>query len=179
MRLYARPFFYLLQLLNNTRINKEKLAKHQLRKLKQVIKYCFDNVPYYNRLFKENNIRPEDVSSLNILNKLPITSKNDVRENADDLISKQYDKSGLIRYSTSGSTGMPLPVYVDRKEDDYRKAKHLRSNIVVGQRPWDRYVCITTPSHFGEIPSFLRRLGVFSREYISVFDDVGLQIEKI
>lgn len=179
MRLYARPFFYLLQLLNNTRINKEKLAKLQLKKLKHVMKYAYENVPYYNSLLKENNIRPENIKDLSDLNKLPIISKSDMRENTDALISRKYEKSGLIRYSTSGSTGMPLPVYVDRREDDYRKAKHLRSNIVIGQRPWDRYVCITTPSHFGEIPSFLRRLGVFSREYISVFDDIGLQIEKI
>ena len=179
MRLYARPAYYLLQLLKNIHISKENLARHQQKKLKQVIKNSYDNVPYYNRLFKENNIRPEDISCINDLNKLPIITKNDMRENIEYLLSKRYDVSGLIRYSTSGSTGMPLPVYVDRREDDYRKAKHLRSNIVVGQKPWDSYVCITTPSHFGEIPSFMRRLGVFSREYISVFEDLDVQIEKI
>lgn len=179
MRLYARPVYYLLQMLKNTRMSKENLANHQLRNLKQVIKYCYDNVPYYNRVFKENKIIPEDIKNLNDLNKLPIVSKNEMRENSNDLISKQYDKSRLIRYSTSGSTGMPLPIYVDRREDDYRKAKHLRSNIIVGQRPFDRYVCITTPSHFGEIPPIIRKLGLFSRDYVSVFDDIGLQIEKI
>jgi phenylacetate-CoA ligase len=179
MRLYARPVYYLLRLLKNIHINKEDLARHQFKKLKQVIKNSYDNVPYYNRLFKENNIRPDDIDCISDLNKLPIITKNDMRENIEYLLSKRYDVSGLIRYSTSGSTGIPLPVYVDLREDDYRKAKHLRSNIVVGQRPWDSYVCITTPSHFGEIPSLLRRLGIFSREYISVFEDLDVQIEEI
>ncbi len=179
MRLFLSPAFYLFKMINNTHMDREKLATYQLKELKRVIKYSYENVPYYNTLLKSNNIKPDDINSISDLNKISIITKNDMRINTNDLISREYDKSDLIRYSTSGSTGMPLPVYVTQKEDDYRKAKHLRSNIIVGQKPWDTYVCITTPSHFGEIPSILRKVGLFSREFVSVFDDTSSQIKQI
>ena len=179
MRNYLRPAYYLQRMIRDTRINKEKLKKKQLSLLKKVVKHSYENVPYYNRKFNELKIKPDDIKDLSDLEKLPLISKDDIRGNTQEMLSVKYRVDDLIRYSTSGSTGKPLPVYVDLKEDDYRKAKHLRSNILVGQRPRDKYVCITTPSHFGEVPPILRKLGIFSRDFISVFDDAETQISTI
>ena len=132
-----------------------------------------------SRLFKENDLQPSDINSIKDLNKLPLLNKQDIRENLHDMISNRFKKDDLIEYETSGSTGSPLPVYVDRDEDDYRKAKHLRSNIIVGQRPRDMYVCVTSPSHYGRVPSILRKFRIFSREFVSVFDDIETQLKKV
>ena len=40
-------------------------SEYQLIKLKKIIKYSYDNVPYYTKLFNENNIRPEYIKDFN------------------------------------------------------------------------------------------------------------------
>ena len=179
MRLYIRPMYYLYQLLRNTHMEQEKLEKLQLESLRKVIENAYNNVPYYNSLFKKNDLRPGDIKSIQDLNKIPVLSKQDIRENLTEIISKGYNMHSLIEYETSGSTGQPLPVYVNREEDDYRKAKHLRSNIIVGQRPRDKYICVTSPSHYGRVPTILQKIRVFSREFVSVFDDVETQLRRV
>ena len=179
MRLYVRPMNYLYRLMKNTHMSKEKLLNLQHDSLKKVVKNAYENTPYYNRLFKQLHLSPQDIKTVKDLNRIPIISKQDIRENINDLISRNYDIGKLTEYETSGSTGNPLPVYVNTVEDDYRKAKHLRSNILVGQRPRDRYVCVTSPSHYGRVPPILMKLGVFSREFISVFDDIETQLRKL
>lgn len=160
-------------------MEQDKLERLQLKSLRQVIENAYSNVPYYNGLFKEHDLRPSDIKNVQDLNKIPVLSKQDIRENLNEIISTKYNIHNLIEYETSGSTGQPLPVYVNRDEDDHRKAKHLRSNIIVGQRPRDTYVCVTSPSHYGRVPSILQKIRVFSREFISVFDDVETQLKKV
>jgi phenylacetate-CoA ligase len=160
-------------------MEKEKLERLQIKSLRGVIENAFDNVPYYNNMFKEHDLRPSDIKKVQDLNKIPVLSKQDIRENLNEMISKDYNMHSLIEYETSGSTGQPLPVYVNKDEDDYRKAKHLRSNIIVGQRLRDKYICVTSPSHYGRVPTILQKIRVFSREFVSVFDDVETQLKKV
>jgi phenylacetate-CoA ligase len=179
MRLFIRPTYYLYQLIRNLYIKKKELEKIQLSSLKKVVKNAYETVPYYNKIFKENGFGPEKIKTLNDINKIPIITKDQIRDNINDLISTTFDKEHLIRYSTSGSTGKPLPIYLNRQEDDYRKAKHLRSSTIVGHRPWHKYAVITSPTHFNDVPPILRRLGIFSRDFISVFETVETQIGEL
>jgi phenylacetate-CoA ligase len=124
-------------------------------------------------------IKPSDVRTIKDLDKLPVISKDDIRRNPNRILSNRNDPNSLRVLSTSGSTGLPLRVFINRDEDDYRKAKHLTANILCGQRPRDRYATISSPSHFGEVPKLLKTLGIFDRSFVSVFDDVGTQISKL
>jgi phenylacetate-CoA ligase len=124
-------------------------------------------------------IRPTDIQTVRDLRKLPVIRKSEIRENLDKILSNKIPRATLRVLSTSGSTGLPLRVFISKGEDDYRKAKHLTANVFCGQKPRDRYVTLTSPSHFGEVPKLLKIIGLYDRTFVSIFDDVNTQISKI
>jgi len=179
MRNYLKVLYYLQGMMRRAHSDRGKLVEHQNRNLQKVVKNAYDYVPYYHRKLKSMGIRPSDIKTVKDLTKLPIIRKDEIRKNLSGIISSKFDLNNLRVLSTSGSTGLPLRVFIGKDEDDYRKAKHLTANIFCGQRPRHRYVTISSPSHFGEVPRLLRIIGVFDREFVSVFDDIGTQISKI
>jgi phenylacetate-CoA ligase len=176
---YPRAFYYLNRLNRQARWNPHKLKEHQIRRLNRVIRYAYDNVPFYNKRFKESGIRPEGIKSKDDLNKLPIIRKTDIRGNLGETISKDFDINSLKMLSTSGSTGEPLFIYLRASEIEFRKAKHLRANISCGQKFRDRWVTLTGPQHFGKTTRLQRLCGFYVPTAVSVFDDVSTQISII
>ena len=61
-------------------MSREDLEKFQLERLKETIKLA-NNSPYYSKVFKENNITPDIIQSLDDLQKFPFTTKDDLRAN--------------------------------------------------------------------------------------------------
>ena len=154
----------------------EKLADYQNKRLRSIIKYAYDYVPFYHQKFKELGIKPYEIKTTQDLNKLPIIKKDEIRLNVEKMISQAFDKNDLKMLSTSGSTGKPLFLFVSKSESEFRKAKHLRANMSCGQRPWDRWVTITAPHHFAEATKLQEMLGLFAPTPISVFEDMTKQI---
>ena len=159
--------------------DQEKLKECQNKGLKRVINYAYQCVPFYHRLFKENEISPSDIRSIEDLNRIPIIRKENMRKNMVEVISNECRVQDLVKLETSGSTGKPFPVYITWKEDDYRKAKHLRANIYCGQKLRDRLVALTSPSHMTKVPKIMRKLGIYYWNFVSVFDSIEDQIYKI
>jgi len=83
-------------------------------KISQIIHYAYNNVPYYKELFDENKIRPEDINNGDDLQIIPPLTKTTVRDRFEDLVSNQYKKFNPILIQTSGSTGTPLSIYLDK-----------------------------------------------------------------
>ena len=156
--------------------NPRKLEECQIKRLNRVIRYAYDNVPFYNRRFKELGIGPEDIKKKDDLNKLPIIRKNDIRGNRGEIISKDFEINRLRKLSTSGSTGEPLFLYVCESEMEFRKAKHIRANMSCGQRPRDKWVTLTGPQHFGKTSRLQRLVGLYVPTPVSVFNGVSTQI---
>jgi phenylacetate-CoA ligase len=176
---YIRAYFYLRSLHKRVFWPEERLRRYQTEKLREVLKYAYENVPFYRRKFEEAEVKPSDVKAVEDLKKLPITTKDEIRRNLNEAISKEYEVSRLGVHRTSGSTGEPLYFYLSGAEDEYRKARHLRANIACGQRLRDRYVTITHPLYFGQTTRLQRFLGFYAPIPVSVFDDVDKQIPII
>lgn len=84
-----------------------EIKAFQSEKLKELIYYLAENSPYYKRIFKKNNIHPSEIESLDDLQKLPITSKEDLQRYNDDFICVNRRK--IIDYvTTSGTMGKPI-----------------------------------------------------------------------
>ncbi|MEA3514576.1 MAG: radical SAM protein, partial [Nanoarchaeota archaeon] len=83
---------------------KEHLEYVQLEKAKEMIQHAYNNVLLYKQLYDEKGIKPEDINSLEDLRKLPIITKDIIRQNfPDKLIAKDMDKSKISIEQTSGS----------------------------------------------------------------------------
>jgi len=157
----------------------DRLREYQNKKLRRILRYAYEHVPFYHNRFREHRIKPNEIRTAADLNKLSILRKEEIRKGLDQVISRKYNKARLKIDRTSGSTGKPLHFYISGKEDEYRKAKHLRANISVGQKPRDKWVVVVSPLHFGEVTKFQRFLGIYVATTVSVFNDLATQISKL
>jgi phenylacetate-CoA ligase len=154
--------------------------EYQNKKVREVVRYAFENVPFYHKKFDQLGLKPEDIKSTADLNKLPIIRKDELLKNIELLISVKYNRKNLVIESTSGSTGRPLSVYLSKKEDEFRKAKLLRANMGCGQKPRDKWVVITPPPrHTSRAAKIQRLLGIYAPTNISVFDEPYTQLSRI
>lgn len=138
--LFARPiprsvmlgpgFHGFFEELNKTQWYKpERLRRFQESRLRALLKHAYQNVPYYHKTLKEENVRPRDVRTIEDLKKLPILTKQDVRNHSSQLIAvnaKDY-KCGLSR--TSGSTGRPLTFLLDQQNREMEYASQWRHRV--------------------------------------------------
>lgn len=109
------------------RLTSAEISNLQNQKLRKLIRHCYENVPYYTKLFNRLDLKPEDIQTRADLVKLPILTKQMIRDNYGDLIPNDMPKSRLIRSSTGGSTGTPLQFCKDANEWSGQKAATLRA----------------------------------------------------
>ena len=60
-------------------VPREELRELQLKRLNQVIRFAWDNSPFYHRLMTQHGITPKDIVTLeDFSKKFPITRREDV-----------------------------------------------------------------------------------------------------
>ncbi|WP_144776646.1 phenylacetate--CoA ligase family protein [Marinobacter maritimus] len=91
----------------------EKRASQEER-LHQMVTYCYDQIPYYQKLFSEHGLRPSDITQIEDLKKLPVLNKRTIIEQDRNFRPKDSAKPFMIQ-RTSGSTGTPLALQVDER----------------------------------------------------------------
>jgi phenylacetate-CoA ligase len=176
---YVRAAYYFYAMSRRAYWNREQLVRYQNDKVREIVKYAYENVPFYQEAFKKNQVKPSDIRTADDLSKIPILSKEDIKQNTSRIVSKQFETTHLKKVSTSGSTGEPLTIYLTGREEELRKAKHLRANVALGQKARDRWVVITGPQHFGETQGFQKWIGVYVPTSVSVFDDEATKVSTI
>ncbi len=89
---------------------RQKIKELQLKNLKKIVKHVYNNVSFYQKKFKDLNIKPDDVKKLDDISKLPITTKDDIRKNAPfNMMATSLDNC-IELHSSSGTTGIPITV---------------------------------------------------------------------
>lgn len=87
---------------------RDELNKQQLKLLKQQVKFCYENSVFYRNKFKAARVTPGDINTLEDVNKIPFTSKMDLRDNYPfGMVSVPLDEIVEI-HASSGTTGNPV-----------------------------------------------------------------------
>ncbi|KCZ72831.1 coenzyme F390 synthetase [Candidatus Methanoperedens nitroreducens] len=126
--------------------SREGLEELQNKKLRVLINHAYTNVPYYHKMFKERNIRPEDIKNKDDLEKLPILTKDIIRKNLPELVARNINKSRIIEFHSSGSTGEPMRYYLDKGAYSSGWAQTYRCWTWAGYNIGDPYVKISLNS---------------------------------
>lgn len=93
--------------------NNDKIKKYQDKQIKKLVKYAY-TIPIYHDKYKKVCIHPRDIKGVKDIEKLPIVSKRDFRENTpESLIQKNQNIDNYLISTTSGSTGQPITFYND------------------------------------------------------------------
>lgn len=88
-------------------MSEDDLKELQLKRLQAVVKRAYEKVPYYNKRFTDLNIEPEVIETLDDIEKLPFTSKTDLRD-AYPFGMFAVDTEDIVEvHTTSGTTGKP------------------------------------------------------------------------
>jgi phenylacetate-CoA ligase len=147
--------------------------------VREIVKYAYEHVPFYHEKLRQNGLKPEDIKTVEDLNKLPITRREELQRNSDKLISNKFDVKKLKVVSTSGSSGKPLFTYLTRKEEEFRHAKLLRPHIICGQKPRDKWVLLGPPQHIKKLNWIQKVFGLYAPHFVSIFEPVPTQLSKI
>ncbi|MBG0860573.1 MAG: hypothetical protein IQL11_13825 [Bacteroidales bacterium] len=93
---------------------KDEFENYQWRKVKVLLKYAYESIPYYKELFIKIGATPGDIKSWLDFRNIPILTRETIRERSDDLISKHIKNKSKLKYvTTSGTTGESLGFYKD------------------------------------------------------------------
>jgi len=176
---HLRKAWNLYNLMKSQWKSYEELRELQNKKLRVITKQAYENVPFYRQKFDSAGVRPEDIKTVEDLPKLPITTKQEVKENFPDrIVAKGVDISKCWLPHTSGSTGIPLTVAYDEAAEDFQKAVALRPNLSCGQKPWDKWADITSPDHIHD-KKWFQKLGIFNPIATSLFLEPKEQMSAI
>jgi len=124
---------------------REKLQEYQFKQLKKLLRHAYENVPYYRKTFKKRGLRPEDIRSLEDLNKIPCLDKDTFKSRFNEMIAKNIDIRNMPLSHTSGTTGKPLQFYRTYTENIIEWAFICHQWSRVGYKPGERRVEIRGP----------------------------------
>lgn len=95
-----------------------KMRELQLERLKYIVRYCYDNVPFYKKRFDENGIDPDCIKSLEDIKRIPPTTKADLRDNYPFGMFAVPRKKIVRLHASSGTTGKPTVVGYTKNDLD-------------------------------------------------------------
>jgi phenylacetate-CoA ligase len=103
-----------------------QLREYQNERLLALVRHAYENVPYYGQVMRERRIHPDDIRSVADLPKLPVLTKEIVRQHASMLRARGLSDSELTQAHTGGSTGAPLHFLHDRETRAVQQAAFRR-----------------------------------------------------
>ena len=117
-------------------MSRVEIEQLQLERLKKTIKQCMHS-EFYQKRFAENNLKPEDIQSLDDLRKIPFTTKQDLRDNYPFGLSCVPMEEVVRLHSSSGTTGTPTVILHTQHDLDEWANAVARCLYMVGLRPGD------------------------------------------
>ncbi|MHB1126637.1 MAG: phenylacetate--CoA ligase family protein [Bacillota bacterium] len=95
---------------------RSELADLQLIRLQETVHRVYDTVPHYRQAFDKARVRPEEIRGLDDLQKLPFTTKEDLRCNYPYGLFTVPLKDIVRIHASSGTTGKPTVVGYTQKD---------------------------------------------------------------
>ncbi len=115
----------------------DQLRDLQLERLKAIVKTVYEKVPHYKRVFDEKGLRPEDVKTLEDLESIPFTTKNDLRDNYPfGMLAVPLGELAEI-HASSGTTGNPTVVAYTKNDIKLWSHVMARTFACAGAMPDD------------------------------------------
>ena len=126
---------YLNKLEKTQYYSTERLKEIQWQRFKKLWAFLWENNTFYRNRFKKANINFHSLQSLEDMQKIPILTKDHIRENVRYMISDGYKKNNLFKFKTGGSTGKSLELYLTENCSEFRNACAIRHNRWAGWEP--------------------------------------------
>lgn len=116
---------------------REDIKNYQFKKLKEQVNHCYNNSNFYRKKFDSVGLKPDDIRTLDDLQKIPFTVKSDLRDNYPfGMVTVKSDEIVEI-HASSGTTGNPIIGSYTRGDMDVWQELMARSIYTTGGRQQD------------------------------------------
>lgn len=116
------------------------IRSFQDQKVAEIVRHAYETVPFYQRWYKQHGVDVTSIRSCSDLAKLPVLTKDMVRDNSEDMRSGRFKQGTMVKAQTSGTTGTPLTVYQTREGLAFQWAIWWRHKARFGIRQGDRHL---------------------------------------
>ncbi len=99
-------------------MSRQKRKELQLERLKWLVNYCYENVPFYHKRLEDAGVHPDKIKQLSDIQYIPYTVKEDLRDNYPFGLFAVPQKEIVRIHASSGTTGKPTVVGYTKKDLD-------------------------------------------------------------
>jgi phenylacetate-CoA ligase len=135
-----------VQAMKSYGLSPTELREVQEKKLRKMLRYCYDYVPFYHKCFREKGLAPEDFRKTEDLRLLQTLSRQLLSENSSGIVVPSKARGMPVRF-TSGTTGRPVRLYSSPEFFDTMRGLDFRGNWIRGVRPWHKAAVVLTGSN--------------------------------
>lgn len=147
-------------LINQQYWSPSALEALQVKKLNRLVKHAAATSKWYKNIIAEIGLNTDKEITLADLQRFPITTKKDIRDNTTSFISSQFNPEDMPKAKTGGSTGVSLNLFFDERCQKLRNGAQMYADSFSGWKPGARIAAIwgnppTAVSAKEKIRSFL------------------------
>ena len=142
----------------------------QNERVQKLAKKAYE-IPFYRERFDRAGVKPEEIRTGDDLTKLPVLTKDELREWMGSLKDQPRYKDWICD-TTSGSTGKPVSILFSPKEKAYMKANWFRVMLCCGYNPVTGKMMSRINMHDvnpGGRDTFLQKFGILRHEYVNQY----------
>ena len=99
-------------------MSRPELEALQLERLKRMVNYCYENVPFYHERLEKAGVTGDKIKTLSDIQYIPFTTKDDIRDNYPFHMLATPMKKIVRIHASSGTTGKPTVGAYTRRDLD-------------------------------------------------------------
>lgn len=123
--------------------SKQEIKTYQEEKLQEILQYVNQHSRFYQELFSKHNIDISSIKTLEDLQKIPFTEKDDLHQRNNDFIC--VDKTKIVDYiTTSGTLGDPVTFALTNADLERLAYNECKSFKISEGKPEDIYQLMVT-----------------------------------
>jgi len=144
-----RTLLHLHDLRKSLRQDPLEREKIQIRRFRELAEYAYRNVSFYHKKFVDAKIVPSSIRTLDDVAKIPVTTKDEVQAvPMSEIVGRNADLEKCVKRVTSGSTGIPLTVVLEKEALDIERALVARTYFEDGYKLWHKMIRIVDTHDF-------------------------------
>jgi phenylacetate-CoA ligase len=144
---FPRKFKFYLE---HQQASRDEIEAYRWQRLKALVDYAYEHVPYYRTLFEKEGMHPGDIRTITDFRKIPTLHKDEVIANHEALKSDEFAKFNVFQTTTSATTRDGMVMYRSQEAETARNAIVWRFWHNLGYRFRDPRVHLTLANHESE-----------------------------
>ena len=145
-----------------------QIAAFQTRCLRAIVRQAYDAVPYYRTLFQQAGVQPEDIRTLDDIQRIPISSRSAIQETPiEQICRRDVRPQDLLFRSTSGSSGRPLQIRRSWMEEQILLALRAKACRGYGLGVRSARISVRWEAEPEQDTTLLERFGLAKRHALS------------